>query len=100
MTQRHRMTDADVIAAIRANHLKANICDPYYVRHYWDEAWVDPGGTIFGHGPYVHLPVDLLTLEGSDDTDRVVIRVYAPAKLRRRLAKCWIEQALEGGTER
>lgn len=83
------MTDAEVIAAIRANHLKANIRNPYYVRHYWDRAWVDPGGTIFGPGPYVKLPVDWLWAEGSDKTNEVVIRVYAPARLRRKLAAQW-----------
>jgi hypothetical protein len=82
-------TDADVVAAIRANHLQANISDSCYVRHHWDEAWVDPGGTIFGPGPYVHLPVDLLMRQGSSETERVVIRVYAPARLRRKLAAMW-----------
>jgi hypothetical protein len=81
------MTDAEVIAAIRANHLKANISNIYYVRHYWDEAWLDPGGTIFGDGPYVKLPVDWV-IQG-DETARVVIRVYPPARLRRRLSKRW-----------
>jgi len=83
------MTDADVIAAIRANHLKANIENTCYVRHHWSEAWVDPGGTMFGAGPYVKLPVDWLIGPGSDETTRVVIRVYAPARLRRRLAAQW-----------
>lgn len=88
------MTDAEVIAAIRANHLKANIRSPYYVRHYWDRAWLDPGGTIFGDGPYVKLPVDWRRYDfgdpRGDETDEVVIRVYAPARLRRRLAKLWV----------
>ena len=83
------MTDQEVIAAIRQNHLKANIRDTAYVRHHWDEAWVDPGGTIFGAGPYVKLPVDWLIRDGSDETERVVIRVYAPARLRRRLVQKW-----------
>jgi hypothetical protein len=83
------VTDAEVIAAIRQCHLKANIRNPYYVRHHWADAWVDPGGTIFGPGPYVHLPVDWLVREGSDETWRVVIRVYPPARLRRRLAQRW-----------
>ena len=83
------MTDAAVIAAIRANHLKANIHNRFYVRQYWDRAWLDPGGTIFGPGPYVKLPVDWLRAEGSDETEEVVIRVYAPARLQRQLAKRW-----------
>jgi hypothetical protein len=83
------LTDAEVIAAIRQRHLKANIRNPYYVRHHWDRAWVDPGGTVFGPGPYVKLPVDWLVRAGSDETDEVVIRVYAPARLRRRLAREW-----------
>ncbi len=81
-------TEADVIAAIRARHLKANIDSPYYVRHHWDRAWVDPGGTIFGEGPYVKLPVDW-AIYGPErpETEEVTIRVYAPARLRRRLAR-------------
>lgn len=85
------MTDADVIAAIQRCHLKANIRYSCYVRHHWDLAWVDPGGTIFGPGPYVKLPVDWLVRNGSDETNRVTIRVYAPARLRRRLAKAWVK---------
>lgn len=83
------MTDSDVIAAVRKNHLKANIRNKFYVRHYWDLAWVDPGGTIFGPGPYVKLPVDWLVGDGGDATERVTIRVYPPARLRRRLAELW-----------
>lgn len=83
------MSDAEVIDAIRRNHLKANISNPYYVRHHWKLAWVDPGGTIFGDGPYVKLPVDWLEREGSRRTARVTIRVYAPARLRRTLARKW-----------
>jgi hypothetical protein len=96
------MTDADVIAAIRANHLEANLSNRYYVRHHWDRAWVDPGGTIFGPGPYVKLPVDLATNdEPNSPTEEVTIRVYAPARLRRRLARLWRPQdartrAMEG----
>jgi hypothetical protein len=83
------MTDADVITAIRHCHLKANIRNPYYVRHHWKLAWVDPGGTLWGDGPYVKLPVDWLWKKGSKRTDRVTIRVYAPARLRRRIARRW-----------
>lgn len=83
------MSDREVIDAIRARHLKANISNPYYVRHHWDRAWVDQGGTIFGPGPYVHLPVDWLIREGSDECDEVTIRVYAPERLRKRLWKAW-----------
>ena len=84
------MNDREVIAAIRANHLKANIRNLCCVRHHWDEAWLDPGGTIWGEGPYVKLPVEWLIREGSTDTERVVIRVYPPARLRRKLQKQWI----------
>jgi hypothetical protein len=76
------MTDADVIAAIRKSHLKANITDPYIDEQFWDEAWVDPGGPWFAPGPYVRLPV---RREG----ERLIIRVYAPERLRKRLAKAW-----------
>ncbi len=74
------MTDAEVIAAIQKCHLKANIQHVPSSRQRWSQAWLDLGGTIFGPGPYVKLPV------GSGDA-RVVIRVYPPARLRRQLAK-------------
>lgn len=80
------MTDRDVIAAIRKTHLKANIDDATIVNHYWAEATVDPGGSLFGPGPYLKLPVDQYHAGG---LDRVVIRVYPPARLRRRLAHVW-----------
>lgn len=80
------MTDAAVIDAIRRCHLKANISNRFIVRHHWGKAWVDPGGTIFGEGPYVKLPVDWL-MDDSGRTERVTIRVYPPARLRRRLQK-------------
>lgn len=83
------MTDAQVIEAIRRDHLQANISNPYYVRHYWERAWLDPGGTIFSDGPYVKLPVDWLLRDGSDETEEVVIRVYPPARLLRRLLRAW-----------
>ena len=80
------MTDSDVIAAIRKTHLKANISTvratfprgELLLR--WDLATLDPGGTILGRGPYVKLPVE-------NGGDQIVIRVYAPARLRRRLQK-------------
>ena len=80
------MNDEDVIAAIRANHLKANIGwfeqgTECAVIH-WERATVDPGGTIFGLGPYLKVPV---TWNG----ETIPRRVYAPARLRRRLAKLW-----------
>lgn len=90
MSDWHPLSDRDVIAAIRRCHLKANISQSVYVRHHWKLAHVDPGGTIFGPGPYVKLPVDWLVRTGSKETTRVTIRVYAPARLRRRLAKRWI----------
>lgn len=84
------MTDADVIAAIRRQHLKANIDHWQRLVGYeevvlrWDQATVDPGdgASLWGLGPYLHLPVDTAD-------DRVMIRVYPPARLRRRLAAKW-----------
>jgi hypothetical protein len=76
------VTDAEVIAAIRQTHLKANIAgyEAQGATLHWDRAWVDPGGVIWGPGPYAKVPV---TREG----DEIVIRVYPPERLRRRLAK-------------
>lgn len=69
---------------IRNNHLKANVSyyedDPNATVH-WDRAWIDPGGTIFGAGPYAKVPITL------PEGDEIVIRVYPPARLRRRLGK-------------
>jgi hypothetical protein len=79
------VTDAEVIAAIRQRHLKANIaeCERLGLRICWDRATVDPGGTVFGHGPYLKVPVQ------ERHEDEYVIRVHAPARLRRRLAREW-----------
>lgn len=84
-----RTTPAEIraIEAIRVNHLKANINDRCVRGQHWDRAWLDPGGTIFGPGPYVKLPVDWLVRKGSDETEEVTIRVYPPARLRVKLAK-------------
>ena len=82
------MKDRDVIAAIRKTHLKANIDqferDPKrWGRPVWSRAWVDPGGTLFGPGPYLKVPIK------GGEWDGTVRRVYAPARLRRRLADQW-----------
>ena len=77
---------ADIIAAIRQTHLKANI-DQFerepekWGRPNWEQAWVDPGGTIFGDGPYLKVPIV------GGEWDGTVQRVYAPARLQRKLAK-------------
>ena len=80
------MTEQEVIALIRANHLKANIgwCErKRSVTLHWDRAWVDMGGTIFGDGPYLHVPITNYWGTGEE----TVHRVYPPARLRRRLQK-------------
>lgn len=84
------MNDADVVAAIRANHLKANVA--VYEQNecsavHWDGAFVDPGGALWGPGPYLKVPVTLF--EAGEPIDEIVIRVYPPAYLRRQLAKKW-----------
>lgn len=96
------MTTAEVITAIRANHLKANIGwiealgrrprhpstgKPIAIQ--WNRAWVDPGGTIFGGGPYLHVPVRGYWGGGDSGRDDTVHRVYPPARLRRSLAAKW-----------
>lgn len=82
------MTDAEVIEAIRANHLKANMdtiamAEQEGGRAAWERAWLDPGGTIFGSGPYLKVPIDGGAWNGTSH------RVYPPARLRRQLAKQW-----------
>jgi hypothetical protein len=84
-----KLTNIDVIAAIRTNHLKANIDhferEPEKLgRPNWSKAFVDPGGSIFGPGPYLKVPI--VGGEWGGTTQRV----YAPARLRRRLAERWI----------
>ena len=41
----------------------------------WGCAWVDPGGTIFGPGPYLKLPC---TGDNLDLVDTTTHRVFAP----------------------
>lgn len=92
------MTDAEVLAVIRTRHLKANIGDyekdppVERVTVHWDRAWLDPGGTLFGPGPYAKVPISLL-----DFHDEIVVRVYPPAALRRRLAREWQRPIDEAG---
>lgn len=76
------MTDAEVIAAIRQCHVTCNMERFGEGLRYadWENAWVDPGGTIFGEGPYLKVPVK------GGEWDGTVQRVYAPARLRRKLA--------------
>jgi len=78
------MTKAQIIKAIRREHLKANISahetNPRkWGRPHWTRAWIDPGGTIFGPGPYLKVPIVGGELDGT------VQRVYPTARLRRRL---------------
>jgi hypothetical protein len=102
------MTDAEVIAAIRARHLKANIAEFERAgfEMQWELAYLDPGGTIFGPGPYVKLPcrkqyerTDIAFFRGfglklgADDWDERVIRVYPPKRLRERLRREWVRDA-------
>ena len=81
-----REAEAEIIAAIRASHLKGSGVDGTERTVHWDRAYVDPGGTIFGPGPYLKVPITLLT-ESGQPIDEITVRVYAPARLRRKLAK-------------
>lgn len=77
------MTGAEVIAAIRAKHLKANVSHLPADALEWDSAWVDAGGGIFGEGPYLKVPI-----RGHECG--LVVRVYAHERLRKRLARDWV----------
>ena len=82
------MSEKEIIAAIRTHHLRANIAkfedDPqFWGRPLWSKAWLDAGGTIFGDGPYLHVPIK------GGDLDGTVQRVYAPERLRKRLARAY-----------
>lgn len=84
------MSEAErkALAAIRATHLQANIGG--HERGMtggvpqWDAAWLDPGGVIWGPGPYAKVPIHFP--EGGSGWD-IVVRVYPPERLRKRLAK-------------
>ena len=73
------MTDAEIIAAIRKMHLTIDV-PPDAVLD-WERATVDPGGTFFGPGLYLHVPVTTC------DGDRLVVRANAPKRIRKRLAR-------------
>lgn len=82
--------DRDIVRAVRANHLRANIAQyedgaPGCVyRLHWRIAFVDG----LGHAPYVHLPVSITEPNGPKN-DRIVIRVYPPKRLADRLIKLY-----------
>ena len=78
------MTGKQVIAAIRANHLKSNISahedDPATWGHPdWDKAWLDGNPAC----AYIHVPIV------GGEYDGTVQRVYPPARLQRKIEKAW-----------
>lgn len=77
---------AEIVAAIRRSHLKGSGVDGTDRTVHWDRAYVDPGGTIFGPGPYAKVPITLLS-ESGQPIDEITVRVYPPERLRRKLAK-------------
>lgn len=44
---------------------------------YWERAWVDPGGTVFGPGPYLHVTCHHPGDPQGREYERV-LRVYPP----------------------
>ena len=97
-----QLTSEQVLTAIRANHLKANIGAYERGLHgaelHWDRAWVDSMGP---GSIYATVPVTLWftpqeqehykTLVGLEPPpcDEIVVRVYPPARLARQLAARW-----------
>jgi hypothetical protein len=83
------LSDAEVIAAIQANHLKANISAYEEGMHdavvHWDRAYLDSMGP---GSLYAHVPITL-----TDISDEIVVRVYPPERLRKRLAQRWTGMA-------
>lgn len=83
--------EAQVIAAIRERHLKANVAEQEEMGRVvrWDLAYVDHGGTIFGPGPYLHVPIEVtMASDGVEGPGHnFTVRVYPPERLRKKLAK-------------
>jgi hypothetical protein len=99
------LCDREVLAAIRKSHYRApyekrSEWDPKAPRLQWGAAWIDPGGVVFGLGPYAKVPVVEWNEEkgqwvpygsrGEGATGGVVVRVYPkPERLRQRLHDQW-----------
>ena len=92
--QRATMTRKQVIAAIVANHLRANIDifedDPkQWGRPVWSKAWLDGRGAYL----YLHVPIKGGVWNGTEQ------RVYPPARLRLKLANLYaLPSTPEGST--
>ena len=85
------MTEPEVIAAIRADHLQADISEHEGTDDviHWDRAWVDTGGMAWGPGPYLKVPITLSDRHDGMGGEEIVRRVHAPERLRKKLAERW-----------
>jgi hypothetical protein len=77
-----RPCDLEAIALIREHHLSYGYGGGPHVER-WDLCWID----WMGGAPYVKLPIVLM--DGAEPYDEVVVRVRAPARLHKKLAKVW-----------
>lgn len=79
-----------MIDAIRKKHRRNNI--GVWERHpergtiRWERAFVDGGGTIFGPGPYLHVPITM-NPDWYGCEDEIAVRVYPRERLRKNLER-------------
>jgi hypothetical protein len=65
----------------------------------WSRAWVDPGGTIFGPGPYLHVPDRHVSDPWEEDPeDDVSRRVYCPYGYPEEGVRFWVREAFQASS--
>jgi hypothetical protein len=92
------MTDQEVIEAVQLNALEwRHMVAGQIVWERWEEATVDPGGSLWGPGPYVKLPVDVVYEDGTEDL--ITVRVHPREWIRRILASALARQEANEGLD-